>query len=83
MKKLCHSSINVLAISSNTNSSYRRLVPAQAGALDLSEEGLKKAYSFNLPHGKFATWLPGHHYDIITFTESLGYAPDPCATASR
>jgi SAM-dependent methyltransferase len=56
--------------------------------LDLSEEGLKKASALGLPHGRFikadyTTWLPSKPYDIIVFNESLGYAPDPCATALR
>jgi len=54
--------------------------------LDLSEEGLKKARSLNLKHGYFekadyTQWIPSQSYDIITFNESLGYAPEPLATA--
>jgi len=56
--------------------------------VDLSKEGLARARSLNLPHGKFLEadyerWTPEGVWDVIAFNESLGYAPDPAATATR
>jgi 2-polyprenyl-3-methyl-5-hydroxy-6-metoxy-1,4-benzoquinol methylase len=59
--------------------------------VDLSEEGLRKARSLGLPApldkflcANFETWAPAPgDYDVITFNECLGYAPDPLRTARR
>lgn len=58
---------------------------------DLSHEGLKRARALRLPppldrfeQRNFEEWTPVKNaYDIITFNECLGYAPDPLRTAVR
>ena len=64
--------------------------PARIGGylgVDLSEEGLRRARSLNLPHGRFEqgnfeTWRPAEPFDVITFNECLGYARIPAETAA-
>lgn len=57
--------------------------------VDLSEEGLRQAASLQLAHGHFEKhdfekWTPRPGaFDVITFNECLGYAPDPLRTARR
>jgi len=57
--------------------------------VDISGTGLDRARSLALPHGQFLQadfeqWTPpSGHYDVITFNECLGYAPDPLRTARR
>jgi trans-aconitate methyltransferase len=64
------------------------LFPHYLGA-DLSEEGLRRAASLGLPGARFERhdfeqWAPAPgRFNIITFNECLGYAPDPLRTAVR
>ncbi len=57
--------------------------------VDLSEEGLRQAATLQLAHGRFErrdfeAWTsPPGAFDVITFNECLGYAPDPLRTARR
>lgn len=59
--------------------------------VDLSIEGLKRARALNRPaplnhfaQHDFETWQPAAgEFDVITFNECLGYAPDPLHTARR
>jgi len=59
--------------------------------VDISEEGLRRARSLGLTtplnrfeQHNFEEWTPASGaYDIITFNECLGYAPDPLRTARR
>jgi SAM-dependent methyltransferase len=52
--------------------------------LDLSTEGLRLARELDLPRcefveGDFETWRPARAFDVIMFTECIGYARDPGA----
>lgn len=59
--------------------------------VDLSAEGLRRARALNRPaplnhfaQHNFETWAPAPgEFDVITFNECLGYAPDPLRTALR
>jgi SAM-dependent methyltransferase len=57
--------------------------------VDLSAEGLWQAAALRLAHGRFERrdfeqWTPAPgDFDVITFNECLGYAPDPLRTARR
>lgn len=59
--------------------------------VDLSAEGLRRARALGLPAPRdrfeprdFEAWTPpAGAFDVITFNECLGYAPDPLRTASR
>lgn len=59
--------------------------------VDVSAEGLRRARSLALPppfdrfeQQDFEKWQPAPgDFDVITFNECLGYAPDPLRTASR
>lgn len=59
--------------------------------VDLSTEGLRRARALGLPapldrfeQHDFETWTPPRSaFDVMTFNESLGYAPDPLRTARR
>jgi 2-polyprenyl-3-methyl-5-hydroxy-6-metoxy-1,4-benzoquinol methylase len=59
--------------------------------VDVSEEGLRKARALGLPapldqfmRANFEEWTPpAAQFDVITFNECLGYAPDPLRTARR
>lgn len=71
------------------------LLPADALAdylgVDVSAEGLRRARALALPPPRdrfeqhdFEAWTPARGaYDVITFNECLGYAPDPLRTARR
>lgn len=71
------------------------LLPADALAgylgVDVSAEGLRRARALALPPPRdrfeqhdFEAWTPARGaYDVITFNECLGYAPDPRRTARR
>lgn len=58
---------------------------------DVSEEGLRRARALGLPPPRdrfekhdFEAWTPAPgRFDVITFNECLGYAPDPLRTARR
>ena len=52
--------------------------------VDLSAEGIKMARALNLTgceftEGNFETWRPGEKFDVIIFSECIGYAVDPGA----
>lgn len=59
--------------------------------VDVSAEGLRRARDLGLPspfdhfeQQDFEQWQPAlGRFDVITFNECLGYAPDPRRTASR
>jgi len=59
--------------------------------VDVSTEGLRLARALALPaplanfaHHDFEAWAPApSRFDVITFNECLGYAPDPLRTARR
>ena len=59
--------------------------------VDISAEGLRRARALARPapldkfeQHDFETWVPGHgQFNLITFNECLGYAPDPLRTARR
>lgn len=59
--------------------------------VDVSEEGLRRALALARPapldrfeRHDFETWSPSpDRFDVITFNECLGYAPDPLRTARR
>ena len=59
--------------------------------VDVSEEGLRRARALGLPPPRdrferhdFEAWAPASgRFDVITFNECLGYAPDPLRTARR
>lgn len=59
--------------------------------VDVSEEGLRRARALGLPPPRdrferhdFEAWTPAPgRFDVITFNECLGYAPDPLRTARR
>lgn len=70
------------------------LAPASLNAylgVDLSEEGLRRARALGRPapldrfeRHDFELWQPAPgEFDVITFNECLGYAPDPLRTARR
>jgi SAM-dependent methyltransferase len=50
--------------------------------VDLSAEGISRAKALNLPgcefvSGDFETWRPSETFDVILFSECVGYARDP------
>jgi len=52
--------------------------------VDLSTEGLARARALNLAgcefvEGNFETWRPSEKFEVILFTECIGYARDPGA----
>lgn len=52
--------------------------------VDLSPEGIKMARALNLERcefaeGNFETWQPREKFDVIMFSECIGYARDPGA----
>jgi SAM-dependent methyltransferase len=52
--------------------------------VDLSAEGIRMARELKLPRGEFIegnfeTWRPAEKFDIIMFSECIGYARDPGA----
>jgi SAM-dependent methyltransferase len=52
--------------------------------VDISTEGLARARALNLPRcefieADFETWRPTGKFDVILFTECIGYARDPGA----
>ncbi|MBI2814098.1 MAG: class I SAM-dependent methyltransferase [Opitutae bacterium] len=52
--------------------------------VDLSAEGLRLARALNLARcefteGNFETWRPAEKFDLIVFSECIGYAHDPGA----
>lgn len=59
--------------------------------VDISPEGLRRARALARPapldrfeQHDFETWTPAPgHFNVITFNECLGYAPDPLRTARR
>lgn len=59
--------------------SFRRYL-----GVDLSPEGIKMARALNLTgcdftEGNFETWRPAEKFDVIIFSECVGYADDPGA----
>lgn len=59
--------------------SFRRYL-----GVDLSPEGIKMARALNLTgceftEGNFETWRPVEKFDVIIFSECIGYADDPGA----
>lgn len=56
--------------------------------VDLSAEGLRLARGLNLARcefaeGDFETWTPAGKFDVIMFSECIGYARDPGALVAR
>lgn len=56
--------------------------------VDLSPAGLELARALQLPRGEFVegdfeVWTPANAYDVIVFSECIGYADDPCRLVSR
>jgi 2-polyprenyl-6-hydroxyphenyl methylase/3-demethylubiquinone-9 3-methyltransferase len=56
--------------------------------VDLSVEGIRLARALNLrgcefAEGNFETWTPAEKFDVIIFSECIGYAHDPGALVAR
>lgn len=56
--------------------------------IDLSTEGIKMARRLNLrgcefTEGNFESWATAEKFDVIIFSESIGYAHDPGALVAR
>lgn len=63
--------------------SFRRYL-----GVDLSAEGIRMARALNLrgcefAEGNFESWIPAEKFDVIMFTECIGYAHDPGALVAR
>ncbi|HEX2852742.1 MAG TPA: class I SAM-dependent methyltransferase [Opitutaceae bacterium] len=62
--------------------SFRRYL-----GVDISTEGLRLARDLGLARcefieGNFETWRPAEQFDVILFSECIGYAADPGATTA-
>ncbi|MEN9403762.1 MAG: hypothetical protein RL091_2465 [Verrucomicrobiota bacterium] len=56
--------------------------------VDLSTEGIRLARGLNLTRcdfieGNFEEWIPAETFDVIIFSECIGYAHDPGALVAR
>jgi len=56
--------------------------------VDLSAEGIRLARGLNLrgcefAEGDFETWAPAEQFDVVIFSECIGYAHDPGALVAR
>lgn len=56
--------------------------------VDLSPEGIRMARELQLKdcafaEGNFESWLPAEKFDVIIFSECIGYAHDPGALVAR
>lgn len=63
--------------------SFRRYL-----GVDLSPEGIRMALALNLRDcefavGNFESWTPAEKFDVIMFSECIGYAADPGALVAR
>lgn len=65
---------------------FQPYAPRRYVGVDLSREGLKIARDLNLAgcefiEGNFETWRPQEQFDVVMFSECIGYATDPGETA--